>query len=356
MDFIPTSVSEKYKIETQIFQGFTRFVFRVRSLTDNKIYCLKQIQDIFKNPYTVLSVLREIKIIKALSSSGIVKVKEILVDSDCQNYKTVYLITEMMDSDLKNIIYSPQSLEMNTIRHITFQIVKTIAYLHRKNIIHRDIKPANILLNGDCKVKLCDFGMAKPYLTNFGVDANVSNLNTCNVITKWYRSPEILFQFEDYNLSCDIWSFGCVLAEALLRQPFFKGKNETEQIQLIVDFIGKPSREYMKRIDQQSQYIIDNLVNFPQNFEMIFPMLDKDGVDLLKQIFTYNYHQRISAENIMKHPFYRLECEQNENALEKLIESVDHNDLDIRLFHYEFINYNEIVFRDLIFREVGEFS
>lgn len=352
---IPTNIAINYTIDSLLLKGNSRSVFKVRSLLDRKYYCLKHIQNVFKSPQSILNTLREIKILKNLKSSNIIPLKEMCVDGNSANFESVFLITQLMECDFKSIIYSHQSLSLSSVKHICFQIIKAIDFLHKHNVMHRDIKPANILLNSNCKIKLCDFGMAKPYVPSFYNEVTPSQTNTCNVVTKWYRSPEILFQFDDYNMSCDVWSFGCVLAEALLRQPLFRGKNETEQVQLIIDFLGKPSREFIKRIELSVQAIINSSVNFPQNLALFFPMVDSHGVDLFRRIFTYNYNQRISAEEVMKHPFFKEEFDLEQNELEKLIESVDEIEFDLRTFAYENQAFDETLLRSLIFKETGVF-
>eukprot|EP00919_Chromeraceae_sp_WS-2016_P072317 GHVR01171091.1.p1 GENE.GHVR01171091.1~~GHVR01171091.1.p1 ORF type:complete len:155 (+),score=1.16 GHVR01171091.1:706-1170(+) len=125
-------------------------------------------------------------------------------------------------------------------RFILYQLCKGIKYLHSAEVIHRDLKPSNLLLNSDCKMKICDFGLARS-LTADNVSPDV--ILTEEVATRWYRAPEVLLGSQKYDKSADIWSIGCILAEIILGKPIFPGNSTLNQLERILSFTGKPKKE-----------------------------------------------------------------------------------------------------------------
>jgi serine/threonine protein kinase len=347
--------SDAYELQTDLGKGAQGKVCKVFHKRDKMHFSMKKVDINFNSPINCLNVLREIKILKNITHRHIIGLKEVLAKETMATYDHIYLITDLMDIDLKNVIYSEQDLTIEHVKKIAFQIITGIEYIHRKGIMHRDIKPANILVNKDCNVKLCDFGMAKANLQNATFEGRQFPMNSCNVTTRWYRAPEVLFEFDDYTESMDVWSFGCVLAEMLTRQPFMRGKTDLEQVGLVADLIGHPPREIFSRLNQGLQDFFEDQINMPKNFKKMFLMLDKDGIDLLQRIFTYDYKRRISAKAILEHPFFSEESDESRNELQEVLDSVNDEDLDIRLFSFETKELSSHDFRRLIFVEQGEY-
>lgn len=122
-----------------------------------------------------------------------------------------------------------------------YQLLRGLKFVHSAKVFHRDLKPKNILANSDCKLKICDFGLARPaldptpYHTIYWTDY---------VATRWYRAPELCGSFyARYSPAIDIWSVGCIFAEILLGKPLFPGRNVVQQLELITDLLGKPDPE-----------------------------------------------------------------------------------------------------------------
>lgn len=131
------------------------------------------------------------------------------------------------------------------IRFIIYQLAKALKYLHTGLIIHRDLKPSNILINSNCSIKLCDFGLVRSLLPNEETSLNLTE----GVATRWYRAPEVLLGSKSYSTPADIWSFGCIVYEILAQKPLFPGNSTVDQIDKILSFSGYPSEEDINSLE-----------------------------------------------------------------------------------------------------------
>lgn len=136
-----------------------------------------------------------------------------------------------------------------------YQLLRGVYFLHTSHIMHRDIKPSNLLVNVNCDLKLCDFGLARGL--NVPCDAD---LMTKYVVTRWYRAPEVVLYAANYDESIDLWAVGCVFAELIGRKPVFDGKHHLDQVVMIQKFIGKiPEEDLMCFQDANArQYLLKN--------------------------------------------------------------------------------------------------
>ena len=294
-------------------------------------YAVKKVITIFADLNTPLRSYREIAILKNIFHPNIIKLHSMTVAQDPESFTELFMTTELMDTDLKRVIYSTQSFGLEEVKYISFQIVKAMAYLHSVAVLHRDLKPGNILIRSDCETKICDFGLAKfnrnspvyrqwtakelersegklaSSMREFHKSSKTSPVlaeqMTDYMTTRWYRAPEVCFKFDDYDEACDVWSFGCLLAEMLVRQPFLKGANEKHQIELIIDMIGYPPKRFIDRLDPTTRMaVIKTPIGVPQNLSKLFPMLDHNGINMLRSIFCYE--NRITFDQLLKHPFF----------------------------------------------------
>ena len=113
-----------------------------------------------------------------------------------------YMILDFMETDLHKIIYSKNELTDEHIQYFIYQLLKGLKYIHSAHVIHRDLKPSNLLLNGNCDLKICDFGLAR------GVKEEVDYELTEYVVTRWYRAPEVMCSCQEYDSKIDVWSIG----------------------------------------------------------------------------------------------------------------------------------------------------
>ncbi|CAA6661167.1 unnamed protein product [Spirodela intermedia] len=207
----------------------------------NEKVAIKKIHNVFDNRVDALRTLRELKLLRHLRHENVIALKDIMMPAS-RSFKDVYLVYELMDTDLHQIIKSSQALSNDHCQYFLFQLLRALKYLHSANILHRDLKPGNLLVNANCELKICDFGLART--------SNVKGqLMTEYVVTRWYRAPELLLCCDYYGTSIDVWSVGCIFAELLGRKPIFPGTDCLNQLKLIVNILGTINDADLEFID-----------------------------------------------------------------------------------------------------------
>jgi len=180
-----------------------------------------------------------------------------------------------------------------------YQIVKGIAYCHCHRVLHRDLKPQNLLIDKKGFIKLADFGLARAF--NLPV-----RTYTHEVVTLWYRSPEILLGTKHYSTPVDIWAIGCIFAEMILQTALFQGDSEIDQLYKIFHILGTPTEQDWPGFSQLPHY----KSSFPMWNENKIPLimkdfLDEDALDLLSKMLIYEPSRRISAKAALNHPYFK---------------------------------------------------
>ncbi|KAJ1767219.1 Cyclin-dependent kinase catalytic subunit, partial [Coemansia sp. RSA 2523] len=215
------------------------------------------------------------------------------------NDAKLYLVFEFLDLDLKKYMDSvgPAGLSPAQVKSYMHQLVKGLAFCHSHRTLHRDLKPQNLLIDQSGMLKIADFGLGRA----FGVPLRVY---THEVVTLWYRSPEILMGSRHYSIGMDMWSVGCIFAEMVQRKPLFPGDSEIDEIFKIFRILGTPTEEIWPDVTSLPDY----KPSFPKwqskNLAELVSGLDADGVDLLKRMLTYDPAHRISAKQALAHPYF----------------------------------------------------
>jgi len=184
---------------------------------------------------------------------------------------------------------------------LIYQILRALKYIHSANVIHRDLKPGNLAINVECDLTVLDFGLAR------NISAN--NHLTAYVMTRWYRSPEVIYwNIGSYSSKVDVWSVGCILAELLIGEPLFPGEDAPAQYRLITQLCGSPDEAMMAKIESKNQasmrLVIESMGIHPRkNFQEHFGAYGDDVADFLDRILVLDPDRRMSVEDAISHPY-----------------------------------------------------
>ncbi|RFU79716.1 serine threonine- kinase [Trichoderma arundinaceum] len=245
--------------------------------------------------------VRELKHLQELQHPNIISLLSVFSSKD-QNLNLVleYLPLgdlEMLIRDTDNVRYGAAD-----IKAWMGMLTRAVWFCHENYVLHRDIKPNNLLIAADGEVKLADFGLARSF-------ADPHRHMTSNVITRWYRPPELLFGARYYSGAVDIWSVGTVFAELVLRAPYMPGNNELDQIKMICESIGTPTEDNWPGVTRLPEYTVPG--QHPMRgrdwYEMRFGIVGTDGVDLLMKTMSLNPQKRITAREMLQHRWWHSE-------------------------------------------------
>nr|ACN39845.1 unknown [Picea sitchensis] len=258
---------------------------------------IKKIANAFDNRIDAKRTLREIKLLRHMDHENVVAIRDIIPPPRREAFDDVYIAYELMDTDLHQIIRSNQGLSEEHCQYFLYQILRGLKYIHSANVLHRDLKPSNLLLNANCDLKICDFGLARI--------TSETDFMTEYVVTRWYRAPELLLNSSDYTAAIDVWSVGCIFMELMNRQPLFPGRDHVHQLRLLTELIGTPTEADLGFVrSDNARRFIRQLPQYPrQSFTQKFPHVHTLAIDLCERMLTFDPNQRITVEEALAHPY-----------------------------------------------------
>lgn len=233
-------VQNDQKPDRPIGYGAFGVVWAVTDPRDGKRVALKKLPNVFVSYLSAKRAFRELKMLCFFKHENVLSALDILQPPNIDFFQEIYVITELMQSDLHKIIVSVQRLFPEHIKVFLYQILRGLKYLHSARILHRDIKPGNLLVNSNCLLKICDFGLARVE------EQDMNKLMTQEVVTQYYRAPEILMGARHYTAAVDVWSVGCIFGELLGRRILFQAHSPVQQLDLITDLVGTPTLHDMR--------------------------------------------------------------------------------------------------------------
>ncbi|WCJ41104.1 mitogen-activated protein kinase 3 [Euphorbia peplus] len=291
-------VTSKYRPPIMpIGRGAYGIVCSVLNSETNEMVAVKKIANAFDNQMDAKRTLREIKLLRHLDHENVVALRDVIPPPLRREFTDVYIATELMDTDLHQIIRSNQGLSEEHCQYFLYQILRGLKYIHSANVIHRDLKPSNLLLNANCDLKVCDFGLARPTSEN--------EFMTEYVVTRWYRAPELLLNSSEYTAAIDVWSVGCIYMELMNRKPLFPGKDHVHQMRLLTELLGTPTESDLGFVkNEDAKRYIRQLSPCPrQPLAQVFPHVNPLAVDLIDKMLTFDPTKRITVEEALEHPY-----------------------------------------------------
>ena len=303
----------------------------------------------------------------------------------------IYLVMDYLDADLHRVIQSKQTLSVEHLRYFMWQIFRGIQFMHAHGVLHRDLKPSNLLVNRNCALKIGDFGLAR-----VAPDAGTAGLMTQHVVTRWYRSPELMLCPDGkYTAAVDLWSVGCILGEVLGRRPMFPGKSSMQQLNLIFDVIGSPGSSELGCVKTEqarrcvcvcggecfnvimtgfysfftSNYFLISCHFFSffryvrsmgfkrrVDFKKKFPNAEPEAISLLSQLLVFVPAKRLTVEQAMAHPFFNKLRNALTPAQRAVSTSPSKSGFNFGDFEFETQKLSTPQIRKLIMEEVGYYA
>ncbi|KAF8407528.1 hypothetical protein HHK36_006662 [Tetracentron sinense] len=332
--FVDSSLSGgAYEKVEKIGEGTYGVVYKARDRVTNETIALKKIRLEQEDEGVPSTAIREISLLKEMQHGNIVRLQDVV-----HSEKRLYLVFEYLDLDLKKHMDScPEfAKDPRIIKMFLYQILRGIAYCHSHRVLHRDLKPQNLLIDRRTNaLKLADFGLARA----FGIPVRTF---THEVVTLWYRAPEILLGSRHYSTPVDVWSVGCIFAEMVNQRPLFPGDSEIDELFKIFRFLGTPNEEiwpgvtslpdfksafprwppkvievwgvivilFDLSVTKSSGYIYTVRYNRAyscavQDISTLVPDLVPSGVDLLSKMLCLDPSRRITARSALEHEYFK---------------------------------------------------
>jgi len=285
---------ERYQKLEKIGEGTYGVVYKAKDRVTGEIIALKKIRLEAEDEGIPSTAIREISLLKELQHPNIVRLYDVV-----HTERKLTLVFEYLDQDLKKYLdVCEGGLEASITMSFLYQLLRGVAYCHHHRVLHRDLKPQNLLINREGELKLADFGLARA----FGIPVRSY---THEVVTLWYRAPDVLMGSRKYSTPVDVWSIGCIFAEMANGRPLFAGTSDTDQLDRIFRHLGTPSTEDYPSIAELPDYKHDfPIYDKPHDYGGLSPSLDQTGVDLLIAMLQFDPAKRVSAADAMNHPYF----------------------------------------------------
>lgn len=338
--------ASRYQVQEVIGKGSYGVVGSAIDTHTGERVAIKKINDVFEHVSDATRILREIKLLRLLRHPDIVEIKHIMLPPSRREFKDIYVVFELMESDLHQVIKANDDLTPEHYQFFLYQLLRGLKYIHTANVFHRDLKPKNILANADCKLKICDFGLAR---VSFN-DAPSAIFWTDYVATRWYRAPELCGSFfSKYTPAIDIWSIGCIFAEMLSGKPLFPGKNVVHQLDLMTDLLGTPPPESIARIrnEKARRYLSSMRRKQPVPFAQKFPNADPLALHLLERLLAFDPKDRPTAEEALADTYFHGLANVDREPSTQPISKLE--------FEFERRKLAKDDVRELIYREILEY-
>lgn len=286
---------KKYEKIEFLGEGQFATVYKARDLETGEIVAVKKIKLGSRTEAKDginRTALREIKILQELTHPNIIGLLDVF-----GHQSNVSLVFDFMDTDLeiiirdRSIVFVPANIKSYII-----MTLKGLRYLHNNWILHRDLKPNNLLIDKNGVLKLADFGLAK----SFG---SPNRIYTHQVVTRWYRAPELLFGARMYGTGVDIWAVGCILAELLLREAIFPGDTDLDQLDKIFQVTGTPDNKTWPSVTDLPDYIPFKYQP-ARPLHTIFVAASDDLLDLMNFMLALDPNKRLNSTQLLKHRYF----------------------------------------------------
>ncbi|KAI8462024.1 kinase-like domain-containing protein [Phakopsora pachyrhizi] len=285
-------IQQSYSRDKKIGEGTYASVYEGKQKSSGRKVAIKKIKaGQFKDGLD-MSAIREVKFLQELNHPNVIGLLDVFSSKSNLN-----LVLEFLDTDLEAVIKDRSLVfQASDIKSWMLMTVQGLDFCHQNWVLHRDMKPNNLLIASDGTLKIADFGLAREC-------ADPGTRMTCQVVTRWYRPPELLYGARAYSTGPDIWALGCIFAELMLRTPYLVGENDFDQLNTIFRALGTPTES-----DWPGHKKLADYLEFPkqprQPLDLLFSAAGEDAIDLLEKFLTYDPKRRITSRQALRHPYF----------------------------------------------------
>nr|KAF6270810.1 mitogen-activated protein kinase 15 [Myotis myotis] len=342
---VDAHVAQRYLLKRRLGKGAYGIVWKAVDRRTGEVVAIKKIFDAFRDKTDAQRTFREVMLLQEFGDHpNIIRLLDVI---RAENDRDIYLVFEFMDTDLSAVICRGALLKDVHKRYIFYQLLRAAKFIHSGRVIHRDQKPSNVLLDANCLVKVCDFGLAR----------SLGGLPECPegqalteyVATRWYRAPEVLLSSSWYTPGVDMWSLGCILGEMLRGKPLFPGTSTLHQLELILQTIPPPAQEDLLALGSgYGASILQHLAAGPRQAldALLPPDTPPEALDLLQRLLVFAPNKRLSAAQALQHPYVqRFHCPAREWALEAEVRLPVHEGVQLTAPEYRSRLYQMILER-----------
>lgn len=291
---------------------------------------IKKIMKPFGTPVLSKRTYRELKLLKHLRHENLICLSDIFISP----LEDIYFVTELLGTDLHRLLMT-RPLEKQFIQYFLYQILRGLKYVHSAGVVHRDLKPSNILVNENCDLKICDFGLARIQDTQM----------TGYVSTRYYRAPEIMLTWQKYDVEVDIWSTGCIFAEMLEGKPLFPGKDHVHQFSIITELLGSPPEDVIHTICSENTLRFVKTLPRRERIPLAskFRNADPEAIDLMEKMLVFDPKKRITAAEALAHPYLAPYHDPSDEPVADERFDWSFNDADLPVDTWKVMMYSEIL-------------
>ena len=288
-------MQNKYEVIGVVGEGAYGIVYKCKNKETGKYVAIKKFKEV-GDELVKKTMKRELKMLQRLHHPNVVEFQDAF-----RRKGNLFLVFEFVDKNLLELLQEhPNGLDPNLIRHLIYQLCKSIKYLHEQNIIHRDIKPENLLITDKMESKLCDFGFAR-------LVSETNEKLTDYVATRWYRAPELLLSQGNYGKEVDYWAIGCIMGELVDGNPLFPGENELDQIHCIQKVLGNLTDKQEEMFYNTPIFNGKSLLNVtkPETLEKRYMgKFSKKAISFMKGLLALDPKKRLNGNTVFKHAYF----------------------------------------------------
>ncbi|XP_014283037.1 mitogen-activated protein kinase 9-like isoform X1 [Halyomorpha halys] len=331
-------VPVKYQNLSLVGSGSQGSVCAAFDTSNGERVAIKKLSRAFQNTVFARRAYRELTIMKLMNHKNVVKLLDVFTPQTYENFQDIYLVMDFVEATLD----SCGELNHKRLSFLLYQLLCGVKYLHSAGIIHRDLKPSNVGVNSNCTLKILDFGLSRAICHSWKMSPYV--------VTRYYRAPEIILGI-GYKENVDIWSIGCIFGEIITGNVMFRGNDQIDQWNKIIELLGTPSKDFIDTLRPDIQRYVQHLQYFPPTpFENIFHVLESDQNpeammdlrDLLSKMLIIDPRQRMSVDQALHHPYVFIWYE----AEEVLVTSPKY-DRSIESLEYTLEQWKELIFAEI---------